>query len=1127
MNSVSRLVAAGSLLLAAASLPLGAVGAAPRGSPLAWALDSLDARLGRAQYLAAESLGVALLRGVPSGLSRAPSPRDSAALAERVLLAMWRNHHEGRPEFLPLAARALAIREAERPPDSLALATALEGMAYARTGVNDAAAARALGDRVLALRRPRLPAGDPGVSRALHNLGSFAYRQGRYGEAQDFYRQAVEARVRSTGEFNPEVANSLNGLAASAFTRGDYALNDSVQRRILAIRRRILPPGHPDIVASLTAISAAARMRSDATEAESYAEQAVATAEARLAPDDVQRAWALERLADVRREQGDYARSRTLEEGAVAILERNFGPDGGPTLLAKHSLYLVLIFGGDYDGALRLARERLAAHRKRNASADNVGDALDDVAWAQFRMGAMDSALANEREAVALVGSALGPTHRTTVSLLTNQASMEAGAGHFERADSLYGRTLELKAKRFGPDAPELVNALEGQGASREGLGRIGAARECFERARTIAAAHWPADHPYVGLTIASVARIDYEAGLRDSALPLALRAERIGREHFQAMAGALSEREALRYAATRVAALDLALTYATDSIGLGAEDRRATWDALVRSRGLVLEAMIERRRLTRRGDPETERVAQAVREAREARARAAVGARDSAGFARLDSLRGAVDRAERALAARSEAFGRSRRSAGAGFDQVAAALPPGATLVAYVRFERGLDPRTVIHERVRGVTAYGAFVLRAGETEPAVVALGDASAIEPAIAAWARALATPPPSVGAAARAAEAECRTRGAAVRRAVWDPLVRHLGAGRLVLVVPDGVLHTVPLAALPDSRRGYLVESGRVLHVLTTERDVLPAESAASGAGLFALGGPDFDRREGIAGSPLLAAAAPSSGETYRGVRPGCEAFARLRFSPLPGAAEEIGDVAAAWRDRASLAGGPATGADTAAVVATGTEAGEAAFKRLAPGRRVVHLATHGFFLDLTCAGGAAQGTRGVLGLAPAGAGGPEQTPPPGENPLLLSGLALAGANGRNAAGPGEEDGVLTADEIAALDLSGLEWAVLSACGTGLGEVAAGEGVLGLRRAFLAAGARTVFTSLWSVRDQPTREWMAALYHHHLVDGAGAADAARAASLDLLRSRRAQGRSTHPFEWAAFLPAGDWR
>ena len=104
----------------------------------------------------------------------------------------------------------------------------------------------------------------------------------------------------------------------------------------------------------------------------------------------------------------------------------------------------------------------------------------------------------------------------------------------------------------------------------------------------------------------------------------------------------------------------------------------------------------------------------------------------------------------------------------------------------------------------------------------------------------------------------------------------------------------------------------------------------------------------------------------------------------------------------------------------------------------------------------------------------------------ENPLLLSGLALAGANRRQVATLDEEDGILTAEEVASLDFNGVEWAVLSACNTGLGRVRPGEGVLGLRRAFQIAGARTVIMSLWSVKTIATRLWMRALYEGRLKD-----------------------------------------
>lgn len=189
-----------------------------------------------------------------------------------------------------------------------------------------------------------------------------------------------------------------------------------------------------------------------------------------------------------------------------------------------------------------------------------------------------------------------------------------------------------------------------------------------------------------------------------------------------------------------------------------------------------------------------------------------------------------------------------------------------------------------------------------------------------------------------------------------------------------------------------------------------------------------------------------------------------------------------------------------------------------------GRRVVHLATHGFFLGSSCRS-ALSVDRGVGLLEIEPAGSPREEV--GENPLLLSGLALAGANHRAAAGPGEEDGILTALEVAALDLAGAEWAVLSACDTGLGDLAAGEGVLGLRRAFGTAGARSLIMSLWPVEDASARAWMKALCTARLRDGLSTVEAVRAASLSVLNSRRVAQQSTAPLYWAGFVAAGDWR
>jgi CHAT domain-containing protein len=184
---------------------------------------------------------------------------------------------------------------------------------------------------------------------------------------------------------------------------------------------------------------------------------------------------------------------------------------------------------------------------------------------------------------------------------------------------------------------------------------------------------------------------------------------------------------------------------------------------------------------------------------------------------------------------------------------------------------------------------------------------------------------------------------------------------------------------------------------------------------------------------------------------------------------------------------------------------GAEASEGALKR-APAPRVVHMATHGFFLaDLPAPD---EGERGLE----LGSGGKMV------NPLLRSGLALAGANVRRTGG---EDGILTAMEVAGLDLWGTKLVVLSACQTGVGEVRTGDGVYGLRRALVLAGSESQVMSLWSVADRATRDLMVA-YYARLERGEGRSAALRAVQLRMLR----RAATRHPFFWAAFIQSGAW-
>jgi CHAT domain-containing protein len=138
-----------------------------------------------------------------------------------------------------------------------------------------------------------------------------------------------------------------------------------------------------------------------------------------------------------------------------------------------------------------------------------------------------------------------------------------------------------------------------------------------------------------------------------------------------------------------------------------------------------------------------------------------------------------------------------------------------------------------------------------------------------------------------------------------------------------------------------------------------------------------------------------------------------------------------------------------------------------------------------------------------------------------DPLLRSGLALAGAHTWM---PGEhpalaaENGLLTAADVATMDLQGTELVVLSACQTALGDVHDGEGVSGLRRAFVIAGAQRLVMSFWKVPDLPTQELMS-LFYERLRSGMSCPDALHHVQ------RLIRKRYVHPFYWGAFICQGD--
>jgi CHAT domain-containing protein/tetratricopeptide (TPR) repeat protein len=697
---------------------------------------------------------------------------------------------------------------------------------------------------------------------------------------------------------------------------------------------------------------------------------------------------------------------------------------------------------------------------------------------------------------------------------LTGLGEGEELQGQRNKAYQYFSRALEVSEM-----AEDRVRAAGGRlalGNLAARQGRLSVARASVRSALDAYRTLFGPAHPLVAEAKAALADVDFSSGRTGPALSSAVEAESTSLDHLRSTVRYLPERQALAFASRRPRGLDLAISGVAGSVNRDAA--AVVYDLIVQSRGAILDELAARHRNPPPSDPALSALYAAAAHARQRHANLLVRSLEGAvSRTEFESARQEKEAAERSLAARSAEARAELERGPIGLNAVRRSLPVGTALLSFVQYAR--------HVRARPdgppsgpAASFVAFVMRAGSDRIAVVPLGSTATIEPLLHEWRSEAAGRSILSGTSPAQAEREMRAAGARLRRAIWDPVAPHFRGATQLFVVPDGVLGLLPLAALPSVGEGFLLEDGPPIHYLTTERDLVSLTTetgpGSRSPGMLALGGPAFDDVPAITiGEP---SATPTTHSTsapaiVRGGSLACGGLTALRFQPLNGTLEEVQQLSRLL---------PESVGTVATLV--GSQASEPIFKREAHRYRVLHLATHGFFLDTSCVTNAAirpSSTRGVGRLTSSASAV--------ANPLLLSGLALAGANRRAEAKPDEDDGILTAEEVATLDLHGVEWAVLSACDTGVGEIKAGEGVFGLRRAFQVAGARTVIMSLWSVDDQATRAWMRALYEGRFQRQLSTADAVHQASLTVLRDRRARGLSTHPFFWAAFVAAGDWR
>ncbi|MBA2503919.1 MAG: CHAT domain-containing protein, partial [Pyrinomonadaceae bacterium] len=644
-----------------------------------------------------------------------------------------------------------------------------------------------------------------------------------------------------------------------------------------------------------------------------------------------------------------------------------------------------------------------------------------------------------------------------------------------------YQRSLAIREKALGAQHPDVAVSLNNLAGLYEAKGDYARAEPLHLRALTIWEKALGVEHPDVATALDNLAALYEAKGDYVRAVQSKQRSQE-GREHNLTLILITgSENQKQLYLNTLSGETDSTISLHVRSAPASQQAAQLALTTILRRKGRALDAMTDQiAALRRRANPEDVQLLDQLTATRAQLANLKLKAPDATSAAQRQAqaaqLEAEAERLEGVMSQRNAEF--RVQAQPVTVERVKAAIPEGTALVEIVSY-KPFNAKAKTPNETWGAARYVAYVLRR-EGAPAFVDLGEAAKINSAVRTFREAL-TDPESENA---------KEAGRALDELTMRPVRRLLGATKHIFLSPDGALNLAPFAALVDEGNRYLVETLTITY-LTSGRDLLRfSERIASRGAPVVIANPQFD-----ASTPNANNAAAQNENPLQQPRRRSVNFGTLNFTPLPGTDGEATSL------RTLLTG---------AQVMTRGEATEAKLKAVRS-PRLLHVATHGFFLPDQPQ--AAPNTTGFGGTQ-------QQATVAGENPLLRSGLAFAGANNRQSAEG--EDGILTALEASALDLWGTRLVVLSACETGVGEVKNGAGVYGLRRALVLAGSETQVMSLWQVSDEATRDLMIA-YYKRLQAGEGRTEALRNVQLEMIRSKD----RSHPNFWASFIQSGEWR
>lgn len=1003
------------------------------------------------------------------------------------------------PTAQQLYENCVSLREKVLGPEHPDTAKSLNnlGMLHGKLGNLDKE--EALYRRSLAIAEKKLGEAHPNTQLYAGNLANLHYRKREYPQAIALYQRVLGMREKTFGVEHPDVAETLLDLGNIFLLQGESAKAEGAYSRCLTIREKMLGARHPLTAITVMNLGRVFRDQGDYARAEPQFQRAADIWAEKLGEEHVQTAAALNSLGYVQYERKDYAPAERALQRCLRIREKLLGAKHWETADTLHKLGMMYFIGReDYAKAeplfvrsLRIREEIQPDDPATAATLENLGG-LYVCIWETAKAEPL------LQRALKIQTRSLPANHPDLLRLLGTLGLLAYTKGDFAAAETRYRLLLDGLEKSLGPEHPSTaapailiaqVLIMKGDFAGAEPmlqraltmmdkvpnlshhsrsvplanlayvhlqLGNTANAERLLEQA--VAQAEAVQEEP-AGNLYGNLAAVKWKLGQSASARELALKQKARDTKILANILSFASEQERLAYGSLQ----NPCTLFAT----LG--DAGELAEAVLRYKGVVLDSLLEDQLVTAAAkDPAIGSLVSRLRT--EGRKLMQLQLMGSAGSSMPEqrALQQAertktqleVERLERELAEKVAGVHRARRALTVRVADLQATLTSGTVLMDFFEYADQLEPGKL-------QTRYGVVLIGGPDTafkgrkpgEPVWLGLGRSAEVEPKLQLYS--------SLMRSGGRKEDEAILR--ALHAQLFEPAQKLFPSGtRTLIVAPVAALNFLNLGTLTSEDGTFLAERYSIKYVAGGRDLLLASPKPADARTLVAFGNPDFLKGKSTLGSPqgtdvpMVATMMSMRGD-----------YGTVALHELPGTEQEVGFLkgnAVRWKlESQTFVGQAATEAQLAALRSP----------------KILHLATHGFTLPETPA-------EKVLGTGSAIFG--NQPSPVGlKNPMLSSGLALAGAKTTLEAWklgevpPTENDGILTAQEVGALDLNGTWLVVLSACDTGLGESRNGEGVLGLRRGFVQAGAQNLLMTLWPISDKWSVDIMKAFYEKAMVTG----------------------------------------